>query len=403
MKRIIIMVLLLTMGLSCAHADSWEADTASNILYKVESFETELPQELREAMDETPFAKDPVLCGATLGYYGKKQEKMLEQIGLIAVEHEGGKLLLSAWKQDDTWVILPESETLLRKTGTFTITAQPAKYANGPMINTARGGGMMLAVDYGTDAFLLSPVMGVERYENLVRCNWFEVYAYQKLDEKGDGLTITCAGEGAPWVVQQHQGSSVTEAGEYQVCWPVRAEYVEGDAFPTDEAQLKAWAEAHPMDMDSWWVFAANLRMFPTTDSRSYGKNIIAPLEPVFVSAGWTMVKLGDTFGWISNTYVAHENQDYPRNHMMCQVAPPPVARAEKETALCVMAGGEEKQTLAKGSVMQILAAGDGWYHVQIPKGEMTWQLDVPAVYGYVRAEDVTAWTSPLRLKYEWQ
>ena len=260
---------------------------------------------------------------------------------------------------------------------------------------------MMLAVDYGADAFLLKPVLGVERYGDLVPAQWFEVYAYQKLDEKGDGLTITCAGEGAPWEARLYQGSSVTEAGAYQVCWPVRSEYMDGDTFPTDEAQLKAWAEAHPMDQDSWWVFAANLRMFPTTNSRSYGKNVVAPLEPVMVTGGWTMAKVGDTFGWISNTYVAHDGQDYPRNYMMCQVAPPPLAMAAADTALCSMIGGEETQMLAKGSAMQILAAGDGWYHVQIPKDDMTWQLDVPAVYGYVRADDVTVYASPLRMKYE--
>ncbi|MBQ8654904.1 MAG: hypothetical protein IJ507_08170 [Clostridia bacterium] len=401
MKRFLMLTMLLLLCVSCAQAEVWEVDTPTNLVYKVETFGEELPQELRAAMVETPFAQDTVLCGAVLGHYSKKTEAMLEQTGLIAVEHEGGRLLLSAWNSGGEWVILPESETLLRRTGNFTITAMPVKYAGSPKYMPTGRSGLQLAVDYGTDAFLLSPVTGVERYGDLVPSCWFEVYAYQKLDEKGDGLFISCAGEGAPWTVKEFNGSGMTEGGEYQVCWPVRAEYISGDAFPTDEAQLKAWAEENPMDPDSWWVFAANLRMFPTTDSRSYGKSIIAPLEKLTVKGGWTMVRMGNTVGWISNTYVAHDGQEYPRNFTMCQVAPPPVAKADKETALCTVAGGAAEQTLPSGAVMQVLAAGEGWYHVQIPQADMTWRLDVPAVYGYVRAEDVTVYASELRMNFD--
>lgn len=399
MKRFFIMLLVLVLGLGAALAEIQEVKTESNLKYLVETFDKDVPEELRAALAETAFAKDEVLCGATLAFINKKGA-VWEHVGLLAVVHKDTRLLLSAQKRGESWRILPESEIFLRDDAEFAITAETAVVRESALNSSLRSEYAMLAVTYGQEAFLLKPTFGVQCYGDTAQAQWFELYGYQNLDDKGNGIAITCGAEGKEWTARRLQDGKAEELAKHFVRWPIRIEYIDGDDFPTTAEELTAWAEAHPVSREGNWVFAANLRTWPTTRSASKGQYIYTPVERLFNLGSWHLIRIGETLGWMSETYITWEGQPWPYNHYQCQIAAPGIARTKQEASLYQQPDGKVKQTLPAGTGLQILGVSEDWYHVHLPQGEVSWMVDGQGTYGYVRRTEAETFDSPLCMKY---
>ena len=149
-------------------------------------------------------------------------------------------------------------------------------------------------------------------------------------------------------------------------------------------------------------MFAANLRERPTGKSKSLGVYHKAPAVVLDSAPGtqrpWYQLRIGDTVGWMSGVYVV--NNPYDVNHGLAQVVPPSIAQCRKEASLYLSPSGQVKQTLPAGTAMHIIADCDGWYHVVLPQGDISWKLDAGGIYGYVRKNEVLVYESLLGMKF---
>jgi len=189
------------------------------------------------------------------------------------------------------------------------------------------------------------------------------------------------------------------------VRWPEDASYIDGDAFPTSEEALAAWAAAHPLGEDAaCYIFGANLRRKATSKSASLGKYHYAPLTILGQEEGseffWYHVRIGDTQGWVSGNYVARPGDPVREiNYLGAQTTPLRVVQAAAGSSLYADMSGTVKQALPEGASALILAQAEGWYHVALAcEGE--WFVPENTVYGYLRAGDVQVYESWLQRKY---
>mgnify|MGYP006955466610 CR=1 FL=1 len=84
-------------------------------------------------------------------------------------------------------------------------------------------------------------------------------------------------------------------------------------------------------------------------------------------------------------------------------VAPckPLLARADREIALYVTAGGAEKARIPAGTLMHVFHQDEDWLHVIIPDREINWQTNWNRTYGFVRRDDVTVGQTLTDLKWK--
>lgn len=80
--------------------------------------------------------------------------------------------------------------------------------------------------------------------------------------------------------------------------------------------------------------------------------------------------------------------------------APLPVGRTTEAVALAATPGGPEKRQLPPGTALHVLTeAKDGYLHVCVPRGELTYLADEAGEFGYVPAASVQTAPTPLMLK----
>ena len=53
------------------------------------------------------------------------------------------------------------------------------------------------------------------------------------------------------------------------------------------------------------------------------------------------------------------------------------------------------------GTMMHIIIENDGWAHVVIPRGEITWETDWDGTYGFVRSEEIVTGVSIADIKWK--
>jgi len=403
MKRVLALLFVLCLLASSALADTFSLEDNRNLRYDVETFASDLPSGLREALDRTPFAADEVLCGAVVGYYYHNLGETPTRHALIAVQRGETRLLLAAEQKAGKWDIWPASETLLRDGADFTITVTPlyGRYSAGQEIIASA----LLTVDYGTDQFLLS--VGDMMSQPSRICS---LHQYRRLDASGSGLILKQEGPGQLFAQIMENGQSqraeypADQPGHYTLRWPEDASFIDGDAFPTTEEALRAWAAQHPLPSDVTYIYGANLRQRATSKSASLGKYHYAPLTILGQELGtefpWYHVRIGDTEGHVSGNYIASpEDRVRSFNYLGAQCTPLRVAQAASGANLYADMSGRVKQALPEGASALILAQADGWYHVTLAR-EGEWYVPEDAVYGYLRAGDVQVYENWLQRKY---
>lgn len=141
----------------------------------------------------------------------------------------------------------------------------------------------------------------------------------------------------------------------------------------------------------------ANLRKEPTGKSESLG--IYAHNVPMIftgeqtpgTSNPWYQVQIGNTLGWMSSIYVkCHPDYGY---------SPIPLGRTTAGCPLYAHPGDAQPlQQLEPGTTFHILTEYKGMYHICIPQGEISWDVDRDGVYGYIPTSDLLTAYSPSML-----
>ena len=93
----------------------------------------------------------------------------------------------------------------------------------------------------------------------------------------------------------------------------------------------------------------------------------------------------------MSSNYVGHQ-PDYA-------FEPVPLGRILDSCPLYASAKDKRPTTeLAPGTTFHILTEYKGMYHICIPQGEISWDVDRDGLYGYIPKEDVLTGYSPSAL-----
>lgn len=393
MMRIAAMLLML-MSLACAAAADSTLYTYSNLMaenlyYECEDFTGELPAQLQTALAGRIWANDRILCGAMRSAYLRSDPgREPEQTALVAVMRQGDVLLFGASNESGTWNTCLETDGFLSSAQDFAITVRAA-YGGDGRIREAP-----LALDAGGEEFcvVIRPDGSVELSD----------YRYAREDGVSFALSFQ---EGSLWAHLDRDGMLMQEEN-VQGQIPRRLLAWTYDSIPANMAQARAFAQVNPalLDEGEAMIFGVNFRERDTTESRSMGKYTakVRLLEkPKDARASWHHVAVGDTQGWVSSTYVLTADMQSRQSQIaenLSQVLD--VARADREIALVSFPGESGKQMIGKGTLMHVLARNDGWLHVIIPRGEITWKTDWEGEYGYVQENSVTTGLSIADVAY---
>lgn len=379
MKKLVVLLLVLLWPAVAARGETWTIDSGENHVYYIETFGETLPEEACQALAATPFAGDASLCGVLIDEVNREYPEANRQMLLLALQHEGTTLLVDGTEWPDTgWEVWAASDTFLREGEDFAISARP-RYNN-------LGQVMMVwpTIEYGQEIFYIGGYEGSSY-----------VYSYTNLDEQGNGVKVTSEYPAYAYQLIQVQGGRLGGMKSYWVGKPARLDIITAAEFPNTQEKLQTLDNAPWSGIGGAYVHTANLREQPTGKSRSLGVYRWAIGEKLGSAPGtewpWYQLRIGDTVGWMSGAYVIDDHGQAP---------PPAVAQCSREIILHLSPNGDVKQTLPAGTAMQILADCDGWYHVVLPEGDMTWRLAAEGTYGYVRMSDVAEYATLLNMKY---
>ncbi|MGN0778901.1 MAG: SH3 domain-containing protein [Aristaeellaceae bacterium] len=388
MKCFLACVLALLMLTGSACAESYTVTTDSTWAYAVTLFEGSLPTALQAAVDKTPFAGDAVMQGVMLVEYHQQTNMLNRQIALAAVNHGGTPMLIGFTdptpEQDnrlvamndasvnDGWVCQPVSETLLREGQPFTLAAVQN--------DVTTMGHPYPALCYGEEQFILTAsnagiwrLLGYTDGTVFLDCQYTPICAYTS---------------DRPQQVMPCYASFL-------------AEDMDGDTFPTTVEAARAYAQAHPDPVTATQAvcLGANLRVKPTTRSDSLGmlqKGVVAEVLGYENQGSWTHVRIGDTEGFVSTTYLHLGN--LPREEIRLPLR---VCCLNGDTALLETPNGDAAVTLPDGTVLTVLVQSQtGWMYVLLPDDPSLWPMDTQGQYGWIRSDQADVADTRLQLKY---
>ena len=204
----------------------------------------------------------------------------------------------------------------------------------------------------------------------------------------------TPGGENVSW--DEMEGAFELHDGLHYACWWPQLEGLTSFAeYPVTQAQ------AAQLAADSWAgipierlaVLGGNLREKPTGNSRSLGYsqgNVLGEIlgQKSGVYEPWYQVRVGNTVGWTSGSYVHPLNSTQHPNG----VFKPLKLATLREDAVLQRSQDDHTpvMTLQAGAELQVLYAdSDGWLHVVVPTARATRCMDINGTYGYVRLEEV--------------
>lgn len=375
-----------------ALAQTWEIDGGMiNCRWTVETFEGTPPSELEAPLTGSAFAGDAVIRGARMTKRNKSGGQMMQDVALLALDHEGAAML-AALVWDDGWQVRPVSETFLRRERDFGITVLSDEvWCSSPER-------CFLTVTYGEEAYLLSGGLSP----------WELIY-YQRLD-----------GQGGSTIIRYDPGTvKVRTLGEVlpkEAYWtntgfllPVYVECISADDYPVTRSALEAWSAAHPLAVaqGEGYVSGANLRQKATSSSRSLGmltKTRVAVLDSApGRDLPWYHVRIGGVEGWVSGNYCATPGNPFMDEQDAYRTANllTPVARVREDASLLNAPDGTQLAVLPAGTMAHVLAQDSDWLLVNVPSGEITWQEDwAGGMVGFIRRNQAEMAQSMLYLKY---
>lgn len=346
-----------------------------------EDYTGELPIAAKAIFGSLLREGDEPICGTMfLEHYRNTPGKTNRGAALLAVRREGNILLMGADKESDApWQAGIETDSFLPPDARFEITCVPmgetyVTYAH-------------LALCVGEAVFELRTQSSGALY----------LYAYRRKEADGSEFVIDCYNsvfrcsqrkEGHDTILHDPDGGLPT-----RLCaWTL-------DSFPDTPEKIDAWLAAHPADApdDVGYTAAVNLREQPTGKSKSWGK-YSAKVKILGQKPGlevpWYHVRVGNLEGWVSGIYLETQKNTRDYEWAASAYAVLQVGRTKNETALLQRPDGAVVKTVAEGTLLHVIEENDGWLHVILPRGEISWQTNWDGTYGFIRKKDAAVGVS---------
>ena len=228
--------------------------------------------------------------------------------------------------------------------------------------------------------------------------SWY-VNDYTKTGTDGRGVTVL-NGDGSFRVFNVPYNRSEAES-YYPAYLHCALEYMDSITdFPASDAEAKHLAESSFTRFEGTDLAMAvatggvNLRKYPTTTSQSLGKVQAGALVHVLgeekgLTAPWYHVRIGQMEGFIAGTYLSlPDADDFTRS-----LLPGPLTVAEALHA-CTLRDAPENGAagteIPANTLMHVVAdVDDGWLYVMVPREDISWEMDIDGMSGYVQASEV--------------
>lgn len=373
MRRIGAALVLLMTLVACAQAElnTFDYDSTYNVCT---NFAQELPKDAAQALDGMLREGDEVLCGACKKKcYVRKGREDWDASVLAAVRREGKILLVHASGVNGAWEVTVESDSFLRDGEAFSI--ETASKDEGTRLEHE--------LTVGDTVYRI----GRHNYEG----NRLWLTRARRMLEDGSRWTLNIYEDGAAW--QTVKDGKVTAEARYKGVIPRRLAAWTTDTFPKTDEEVRAFIDAHDPELqeDEVYLAGVNLRERATGKSRSWGM-YMARAQVLEKKQGkqapWFHVRVGNLDGWASGDYVTNRETDEDRMYTAAAHVQD-AARAKVEVPLCDRPGGTQVDVLLEGTLVHVLAQSDGWLHVIVPRGELTWDTDWGGTYGFVKAKNM--------------
>ena len=363
-------ILCLTLaGTACA--DRYELDDGNNGYYVCEDFEGEMSQYAAQIFGALVRTDDEVICGTLFEEHYRKRPELTGRGGaLMAVRREGKILLMSANTNGKGWSAGIETDSFLPPDAQLWMTG------------TLRNLYVHLTIGYQDTSYEIRTTGEGGAY----------LYKYSWRDEAGNSLYMDC--DRGAFILRKEAADGMDETLAQANAVPDRLAAWTVDALPKTAEGMNAFERAYPMALndDEAYITSVNLREGATGKSKTWGE-YTAKVKLLGQNPGndapWFNVCLGDLEGWVSGVYVHGKNTGDRRNAYRAAVAVHPVGKTKAQTELLDAHGGNAIMQLNADSYVHVLGERDGYLHVIVPRGELSWQTDWDGTYGFVRREDI--------------
>lgn len=394
---LLILTLLFTCQSTVAEIKTWQFnEEGTTIFYEITKFDTELPDDLGEAMEKTRWAGWQCVKGIRQDEKGKKTNELKGSAALAAVQKDGKTMLLQfTCPEEKAWECVPAAEEKALLTGReYDFNAVfDSSYPRVEIVYPCEDGGREV---FRLDLNPLSnePVM-------------FEHYRREYAD--GSILTIGARINHDLFFYMETKSSSgkVTKEEIVLYLYPNLLEALDADQYPKSFDEVQSFMAANPHSVPSGYgiLSSSNMREKASSQSRSLGLyHFGTPAKILGTAPGkrepWYKVQVGQTVGFVSGSYILPAEDMFL--YMPYPCAPLTVGRANEDCELKAAAGTKADMAamLKAGTEMYVLADCGDWLHVCVPRGEVGYFMDIEGMFGYLRPKDITQADTPLQLKY---
>ena len=405
-KRALILLILLSLlahGVALAKTETWDAEDGSIYFHRITVFEEDVPEELRQVLDANGYEDYPCYCGAMLqpvldeditqSFTKEDMAWALRIAGsmkaLIALEAEGGRILVGLEQvSQNQWIVSHLGVKALLPGREFFIT--PADVVS----SSYRSLRSHIAVRYPRGDG------GIESYGFENRDHMWYVETYESVSVQGEGFYVESQTPFFGFMfLRLPFDENAADNPHYPAYVPPWVEYMDSIAdFPTNEEDAKRISEASFKRFegtDLALAYGVNLREKPSVSSKKLGEIINGTLVHVLgQKAGteypWYHVRFGEQEGWVSGKYVrfpADREFSFAKWLMRLSLV--------QTTGECTLRASPDQRAkkvleLPKDAQMHAMMEVDGgWLYVMVPRGEISWEIDVDGISGYVQAGEV--------------
>lgn len=371
-RRMIAMLMLLILPI-LGLADEY-------VPYEVYTFAGHLPERLTEPLSALIPDESRIVSGAAIrhngDHFGDEPEFLDSYTALVLVDSaEGLRLYAAAWVENLPWQV-NDYTRFLRQTQNVSVSLYKPDAQRIPVFS----------VDYYFQDGLVSDLM-------IFRGN--RLWQLSGHIDEAAGVTIA---------VDMCTSTVIDEQGQdtYSCTLGFWMDYMTSiDELPTSREEAAGLgtaahaAYAANVSLGLSYTSGANLRQRPTSSSESLGlyySSVPLTLTGEQVQGRyqpWYKVRIGSTEGWMSGGYVYA---------LPAQYYPVPLGRTVDGCPMYAAPGDAHPLAqLTQGFTFHILTEYQDMYHICIP-GEISWNVAVDGMYGYIPKEGVLTGFSPSAL-----
>lgn len=367
--------LMLVLFCVPACAKEYTLGDEGNGYFVCEEFSGELTRGARAVFGGLLREGDETLCGAIFTeHYRSEPGRGGRCAAMLAVRREGKILLMGANRNgDESWMTGVETDSFLPPDAEFTITCEPMGEEYVTYVHLA------LTVD--DQVFLLRTQASGALF----------LYEYRRKEKDGGEFVIDCY-SGSFRCMERKNGEETTiHAPEGGL--PIRLCAWTLETFPDTPEKIDAWLAAHQKKEpdDVGYIWGVNLREEPTGKSRSWGK-YTAKVKILGQQPGlevpWFHVQIGDLDGWVSGLYLRTQRAARADEWAGSVNAVLRVCRTITETTLLRRPDGDAVKEIPAGTLLHVIEENDGWLHVILPRGEISWRTDWNGTYGFIEKKN---------------